>query len=228
MAELTLYIGNRSYSSWSLRPWLALQHAGAAFDEVMLPLRGPGVRAPEIQRRSPSGKVPVLTHGALTIWESLAICEYAAELFPEARLWPEARDARAVARAVSAEMASGFAALRTALPMNVRRKIQGVAITEAASQDIARVQAIWNDCRSRFGQGGEFLFGRFGVADAMYAPVATRFDTYGVELDAVSRRYVATILGLPAMQAWIAKAREEPHLIEAYEAIGVVGGDAGA
>ncbi|AUX32524.1 MULTISPECIES: glutathione S-transferase family protein [Sorangium] len=223
MAELTLYIGNRSYSSWSLRPWLALKHAGAEFDEVVIPLRAPGVRTPEIQRHSPSGKVPALKHGALTIWESLAIAEYVAESFPEAKLWPEARDARAVARAVSAEMASSFAALRTALPMNVRRKIQGVAITEAASQDIARVQAIWNDCRSRFGQGGEFLFGRFSVADAMYAPVATRFDTYGVELDAVSRRYVAAILALPAMQEWIAKAREEPHIIEAYEAIGVVG-----
>lgn len=223
MAELTLYIGNRSYSSWSLRPWLLLKHAGVAFDEVMIPLRGPGQRTTEIQRHSPSGKVPALKHGALTVWESLAIAEYVAELFPEAKLWPDARDARAVARAVSAEMASSFAALRTALPMNVRRKIQGVAITEAASQDIARVQSIWGDCRARFGQEGEFLFGRFSAADAMYAPVATRFDTYGVELDAVSRRYVASILRLPAMQEWIAKAREEPHFIEEYEAIGVVG-----
>ncbi|WP_438036775.1 glutathione S-transferase family protein [Sorangium sp. So ce204] len=223
MSELTLYLGNRTYSSWSLRAWLVLKQAGADFEEVVIPLQAPGTRTLEIQRYSPSGKVPALQHGALTIWESLAIAEYAAELFPAAKLWPEARDARAVARSVSAEMASSFAALRTALPMNVRRKIQGVAITDAASQDIARVQAIWNDCRSRFGQGGEFLFGRFSVADAMYAPVATRFDTYGVELDAVSRRYVASILALPAMHAWIAKAREEPHIIEAYEAIGVVG-----
>lgn len=223
MAELTLYIGNRSYSSWSLRAWLLLKQAGADFEEVVIPLRAPGTRTLEIQRYSPSGKVPALQHGVLTIWESLAIAEYAAEIFPAAKLWPEARDARAVARSVSAEMASGFAALRTALPMNVRRKIQGVAITDAASQDIARIQAIWNDCRSRFGQGGEFLFGRFSAADAMYAPVATRFDTYGVELDAVSRRYVASLLGLPAMQAWIAKAKKEPHIIEEYEAIGVVG-----
>ncbi|CAN93852.1 MULTISPECIES: glutathione S-transferase family protein [Sorangium] len=223
MSELTLYLGNRTYSSWSLRAWLVLKQAGADFEEVVIPLQAPGTPTLEIQRYSPSGKVPALQHGVLTIWESLAIAEYAAELFPAAKLWPEARDARAVARSVSAEMASSFAALRTALPMNVRRKIQGVALTDAASQDIARVQAIWNDCRSRFGQGGEFLFGRFSVADAMYAPVATRFDTYGVELDAVSRRYVASILALPAMQAWIAKAREEPHIIEAYEAIGVVG-----
>ncbi|WP_437593923.1 glutathione S-transferase family protein [Sorangium sp. So ce1000] len=223
MAELTLYIGNRSYSSWSLRAWLLLKQAGADFEEVVIPLGAPGTRTLEIQRYSPSGKVPCLQHGALTVWESLAIAEYAAEIFPAAKLWPEARDARAVARSVSAEMASGFAALRTALPMNVRRKIQGVAITDAASQDITRIQAIWSDCRSRFGQGGEFLFGRFSVADAMYAPVATRFDTYGVELDAVSRRYVGSILALPAMQAWIAKAKEEPHIIEAYEAIGVVG-----
>ncbi|WP_437987104.1 glutathione S-transferase family protein [Sorangium sp. So ce117] len=223
MSELTLYLGNRTYSSWSLRAWLVLKQAGADFEEVVIPLQAPGTRTLEIQRYSPSGKVPALQHGALTIWESLAIAEYAAELFPAAKLWPEARDARAVARSVSAEMASSFTALRTALPMNVRRKIQGVALTDAASQDIARVQAIWSDCRSRFGQGGEFLFGRFSVADAMYAPVATRFDTYGVELDAVSRRYVASILALPAMQAWIAKAREEPHIIEAYEAIGVVG-----
>ncbi|AUX43014.1 glutathione S-transferase [Sorangium cellulosum] len=222
MAELTLYLGNRSYSSWSLRAWLVLKQAGVAFEEVVIPLRAPGLRVPEIQRHSPSGKVPALKHGALTVWESLAIAEYAAESFPEARLWPEARDARAVARAVSAEMASGFGALRSALPMNVRRKIQGVALTGAASQDIARVQAIWSDCRSRFGQEGEFLFGRFTIADAMYAPVATRFDTYGVELDEVSRRYVASILALPAMQAWIAKAKEET-IIEEYEAIGVVG-----
>ena len=223
MAELTLYIGNRTYSSWSLRAWLLLKQAGADFEEVVIPLGAPGTRTLEIQRYSPSGKVPALQHGALTIWESLAIAEYVAEIFPAAKLWPEPRDARAVARSVSAEMASSFAALRTALPMNVRRKIQGVAITEAAAQDIERIQAIWSDCRSRFGQGGEFLFGRFSVADAMYAPVATRFDTYGVELDAVSRRYVASILGLPAMKAWVAKAKEEPHIIEEYEAIGVVG-----
>ncbi|WP_437682988.1 glutathione S-transferase N-terminal domain-containing protein [Sorangium sp. So ce131] len=223
MAELTLYLGNRSYSSWSLRAWLVLRQAGVAFDEVVIPLRGPGQRVPEIQRHSPSGKVPALQHGSLTIWESLAIAEYAAESFPEARLWPEALTARAVARAVSAEMASGFGALRSALPMNVRRKIQGVALTDAASQDVARVQTIWNDCRSRFGQGGEFLFGRFTIADAMYAPVATRFDTYGVELDEVSRRYAASILAFPAMQEWIAKAKEETQIIEAYEAIGVVG-----
>jgi glutathione S-transferase len=220
MAELTLYIGNRAYSSWSLRPWLVLRQAEVDFDEVMIPLNEPGVRVPDIVARSPSGKVPVLKHGELTIWESLAICEYVAEMYPEARLWPASRGARAIARAVSSEMASGFAALRGALPMNVRRKIPGVAVPEAAARDIARVEAIWRDCRSHSGGGGEFLFGQFTITDAMFAPVVTRFATYGIEVDATARRYMAAVLGLPAMKSWVAKAREEPQTIASYEAVG--------
>lgn len=218
MAELTLYIGNRAYSSWSLRPWLVLRQAEVDFDEVMIPLDEPGVRVPEILARSPSGKVPVLKHGELTIWESLAISEYVADMYPEARLWPASRGTRAIARAVSSEMASGFPAMRAALPMNVRRRVTGTHVSEPVARDIARVQAIWRDCRAHFGAGGEFLFGHFTIADAMYAPVVTRFDTYGVEVDAVSKKYMTAVLGLPAMKSWIAKARDETLVIKAYEA----------
>lgn len=219
MSDLTLYIGNKAYSSWSLRAWLPLRHIGAAFEEVMIPLDEPGVRVPAIHAHSPTGKVPALRHGDLTVWESLAIGEYVAELFPEAGLWPEDRAARAVARAASAEMATGFAELRAALPMNVRRKVPSRPLPEPVARHAARIQELWRSCRSRWGAGGDFLFGRFSIADAMYAPVVTRFETYGVEVDAVARGYMDAVLGLPAMRAWIAGAAEEPQRIKAYEAI---------
>jgi glutathione S-transferase len=219
MAELTLYIGNKNYSSWSLRAWLMLEQAGAAFDEVVLPLDEPGVRVPAILPHSPSGKVPALRHGELTIWESLAIGEYVAELFPEAKLWPEDRGARAVARAVSCEMATGFADVRANLPMNLRRKAPPRPLAEPVARQIARIQQIWRECRERYGAGGDFLFGRFTIADAMYAPIVTRFQTYSVEVDEVARGYMEAIEGLPAMQAWRAAALEEPQRIKAYEAI---------
>lgn len=211
MSELVLVIGNKRISSWSLRPWLALKQAGLPFREVSVALRQPDTKA-RILDHSPSGKVPFLRHGSLGVWESLAICEYVAELAPAARLWPEDGAARAVARAVSCEMHGGFAALRQHLPMDVCTKTALPELPPEAAADIRRVAALWNDCRSRFGAGGPFLFGTFSVADAMYAPVATRFETYGVPLDPVSEAYAAAIRALPAMQEWKAAAGQERPL----------------
>lgn len=220
MADFTLVIGNKNYSSWSLRPWLALKATGQPFDEVLVGLRRPDSKA-KILSHSPAGKVPVLKHGDLLIWESLAICEYIAELFPEAGLWPRDPRARAVARAVAAEMHAGFAALRRDLPMDIAGLSQVPrSAGEEAKADIARIQQIWQDCRGRFGAGGEegeggdFLFGRFGIADCMYAPVATRLRSYRVPLDPVAEAYVAAIYAHPAMQEWCAAAAKEAPLPE--------------
>lgn len=211
MSDLTLVIGNKNYSSWSLRPWLALKATGQAFDEVLILLRQPDSKA-RILSHSAAGKLPVLKHGDLLVWDSLAICEYIAETWPAAKLLPEDRRARAVARSVMSEMHSGFAALRNDLPMDICRlgKAPGIP-SEEAGHDITRIQQIWQDCRGRFGKDGEFLFGRFSLADCMYAPVATRLRSYGVPLDAVSAAYVDAIYAHPAMQEWIAaSAREQP------------------
>jgi glutathione S-transferase len=216
MAEFTIYIGNKNYSSWSLRGWLMLKHTGAAFEEVVIPLSEPSTRA-TILRHSPSGKVPALRHGDDLVWDSLAIGEYLAEVFPAARLWPEEVKARSVARAVSAEMHAGFAALRTHLPMNMRSSFPDRGVTPEAQADINRIAALWRDCRSRFGAGGEFLFGHFTVADAMYAPVVSRFRTYKVALEEEAQRYADMIWALPALQEWLAAARNEPMIIEAAE-----------
>ncbi len=209
MDALTLVIGNKAYSSWSLRPWLALRHIGVPFTEILAPLGQPDSRA-NILRHSPSGRVPLLKHGERTVWDSLAICEYLAETYPEARLWPEEAYARAVARSVSAEMHSGFADLRTNMFMDLQRKRPGEGRSDACLADIARVTEIWRDARARFGTGGPYLFGRFSVADCMYAPVATRFETYGVELDPVCRAYADALLALPALREWSEAARAEP------------------
>jgi glutathione S-transferase len=213
---LTLVIGNKAYSSWSLRPWLLMRHSGIAFEEVRLPLYTQQWNA-EIARYSPSGRVPALLDGETHIWDSLAICEYLAEREPDRQLWPRERESRAVARAVSAEMHSGFAELRSQMPMNVRRRLPGQGRTPGALQDIARIQSLWNDCRQRFGHAGPFLFGRFSIADAMYAPVASRFHTYEIALDPVTAEYVGTLLSLPAMQRWIAEAKAEVETIAQYE-----------
>lgn len=215
MSELTLVIANKTYSSWSLRPWLTLKHVGAAFDEVVIPLRQPETAA-KISQWSPAGKVPVLRHGDVTIWESIAILEYLAELFPDANLWPADPAARAHARAISAEMHAGFTALRSNMPMNLRRHLPGRGRTPEVEKDIARITAMWRDCRERFGSGGPFLFGAFSNADAMYAPVVTRFETYAVTLDAVCRAYSDALLALPAMRAWSAEAAAEPWTIAEY------------
>ena len=216
MSDLTLVIGNKNYSSWSLRPWLALKATGQAFDEVLIMLRRPETKA-EILLHSAAGKLPVLKHGDLTIWESLAICEYIAETWPAAGLLPEDTRARAVARSVMSEMHAGFVALRRELPMDICKlgpAQQPVTPSEEAKLDIARVQQIWQDCRGRFGKKGDFLFGGFTLADAMYAPVATRLRSYGVALDPVSEAYVNAIYAWPAMQEWCAAAAKEQPLPE--------------
>lgn len=216
MADFIIYIANKNYSSWSLRAWLMLKHTGAAFEEVLIPLREATTR-PTILRHSPSGKLPALQHGDLVIWDSLAIGEYLAEIFPKVGLWPKDAKARAAARSVSAEMHSGFAALRGHLPMNMRSSFPNRGVTPEAQADINRITALWRDCRKRFGAGGDFLFGRFTLADAMYAPVVSRFRTYKVELDEESQRYADAIWALPALQEWSTAARNEPMIIEEYE-----------
>ena len=213
---LTLVVGNKNYSSWSMRPWLVLKKSGAAFEEIVIPLDRPETRA-EIFKHSPSGFVPTLKDDELTIWESLAICEYLAEKFPDANLWPKDPSARAIARSVSNEMHSSFSALRTNMPMNVRGNLPGKGRAPGVQEDINRISAIWRDCRTRFGQSGPYLFGAFSIADAMYAPVCSRFVTYQVDLDADAKAYVNTIWADPAMAAWVEGARREPWVIEKSE-----------
>ena len=216
MAEFTIYIGDKNYSSWSLRGWLMLKATGAAFAEEMIPLDQAQTRS-GILRHSPSGKVPALRHGAVVIWESLAIGEYLAECFPAVRLWPEAVPARALARAVSAEMHAGFAALRRHLPMNIRASYPDRGVTPEVQTEIDRIIALWRDCRTRFGAGGAFLFGRFTIADAMFAPVVSRFRTYDVALDAAAERYCEAVWAHPPMAEWAEAARREPRIIGRLE-----------
>jgi glutathione S-transferase len=207
-APLTLVVGTKNYSSWSLRPYLALAHTGQQFQEVVIHLGDPDTTQ-KILQHSPSGRVPLLKHGELAIWDSLAICEYLAETFPEARLWPEDKAARAVARSVTAEMHSGFTALRQNMNMNIRARKPGQGRGPGVAEDIARIQAIWNECRARFGKGGPFLFGAFSIADAFYAPVVSRFVTYDVTLDAVCAAYRDAVLALPSFQKWLEAAQHE-------------------
>jgi glutathione S-transferase len=215
MTSLTLVLGNKNYSSWSLRPWLAVKQVGLAFTEIRIPLYQVGSAA-EVRRYSPSGKVPVLLHGEITVWDSLAILDYLIEQFPELPWLPSAPKPRAIARSISAEMHSSFADLRQHMPMNIRAHTPISEVLPSVQADIKRITTIWRECREAFGTGGDFLFGSFTIADAMYAPVATRFKTYGVELDSVCRKYVEAILALPAMQEWIAAAKLETETIESY------------
>ncbi|MDB5510973.1 MAG: Glutathione S-transferase domain [Enterovirga sp.] len=205
----TLVIANKCYSSWSLRPWLLLKQLGIAFDEVVIPLGQPDT-ADRIRRYSPAGRVPVLIDGAATVWDSLAIVEYAAERWPQAEVWPAEASARALARSVSAEMHSGFQALRSACPMNLGKRFGPRDRGAAVARDVARIDALWTDARARFGGGGPFLFGAFSAADAMYAPVVTRLDTYSVEVSPVARAYVEAVLALPSFRVWREAALAEP------------------
>ncbi len=208
----TLIIGNKNYSSWSLRPWIALRATGIAFTEQKL-----GFFTEEFSRRvsavSPAGLVPVLLDGDFAVWDSLAICEYLAERHPEARLWPQDPKARARARSLAAQMHSGFGAMRQALPMNVEARLPGIDLPEAARQDISRLQAIWHDTRAEFGQGGAFLFGEFSIADAFFAPVVSRFNTYGIAAAGPVRDYMDAVLALPAMQEWTRDALAEATFV---------------
>ena len=216
MADITIYIGNKNYSSWSLRAWLMLKQTGAAFESEVIPLYVPGSKE-KILTHSPSGKVPALRHGAVTVWDSLAIGEYLAETFPKAGLWPAASAARACARSISAEMHAGFANLRRHLPMNMRRAGKPRPLTDEVKVDVARVSALWRDCRQRFGAGGAFLFGDFGIADAMYAPVVSRLRSYGVPIDPEAAAYCDAIERHPPYREWAAAARDEPMVLTEFE-----------
>ena len=214
---LKLVIGNKNYSSWSMRPWLALRANGIGFDEVFIPLYTGDADKQRILGFTRSGKVPALIDGDVTIWDSLAIIEYLAERFPEKRLWPEDRAQRAHARSISAEMHSGFAALRNECGMNLHRPVGAIELSADARANIARIQQIWIECRERFGGSGPFLFGAFGGADAMFAPVVHRFRTFAIEVAPEARRYMDTMMALPAFQEWTRAGLAETLVIEKFE-----------
>ncbi len=216
MENFELIIGNKAYSSWSLRPWVVLKEVGADFIETRVPLYVHGYKE-ELLKYAPSGKVPVLKHGAVTVWDSLAICEYLAELFPKAQLWPEDAAVRALARSISAEMHSGFTAIRSAMPFNCRARGRHVPITPEIQKEIDRVQSLWQDCRAQYGKGGPWLFGRFSIADAMYIPVAGRFITYSVPLAPVAQAYADAALDHPAVREWMAAAKQETEVMISNE-----------
>lgn len=220
MADFTLVVGNKNYSSWSMRGGLMVRIAGIEVDEIVIPLDLPETQA-AIRKHSPSGRVPVLIDKGLAVWESLAIGEYLNELKPEALLWPDSAAARAHARSIASEMHAGFAELRDKMPMNIRSSFPGKGVTPGGRADIERITGLWRDCRKKFAGAAPkddgFLFGLFGIADAMYAPVVTRLRTYGVSLDSDSEAYATAVLGHPAMKEWVAAAKNEPWLIDAYE-----------
>lgn len=212
MSRPVLHIGNKNYSSWSLRPWILMRVLEIDFEENVIPLFDENWDT-AIATVSPSRKVPCLVDGDVTVWETMAIVEYLHEMYPQAGVWPADRKARAAARSAANEMHGGFGQLRAAMPMNVRKSLPGRGRTEGALKDIARVQALWVDCRGRFGGDGPFLFGAFCAADAMYAPVVSRFVTYGVELQPANQAYLEAVMALPAMEAWIEAGRAEPWVI---------------
>ena len=213
---LRLAVANKNYSSWSMRPWVLLKQAGIPFEEVQLQFADDG-GVGGVEKWSPTGKVPALWVDDEPVWDSLAICETVAELFPEKRLWPSDPVARRTARSVSAEMHSGFQALRKAMPMNIRSSHPDKGRTPDALKDIARVVAIWESCRSRFGAAGDMLFGQFTCADTMFAPVVSRFETYAVPLPANARRYADAVLDLPGVKAWYGAALAETAFVPADE-----------
>src|SRR6266513_3879968 len=216
---LKLVIGNKNYSSWSMRPWLALRANNIPFDEVFIPLYTGEADKKRILSFSHSGKVPALVDGDVTVWDSLAIIEYVAERFPEARLWPEDRARRAHARSISCEMHSGFMPLRNECGMNLHRPVGAVDLSDDARANVARIQAIWADCHRRYGKEGPFLFGAFGGADAMFAPVVHRFRTYAIEVAPEVQAYMDTMMSLPAFQEWTRAALAETLVIEKFETV---------
>jgi glutathione S-transferase len=207
-----LIIGNKNYSSWSMRPWFGLRVAGIPFDETVISLEASDFKD-RVAALSGTGKVPVLIDGDVHVWESLAILEYAAEACPDAALWPRDRVARAHARVIAHEMHAGFLPLRRHLPMNMWRPPMPRDLPADVAANVERVQALWRDCRARFGVGGPFLFGKFTAADAMYAPVVARFDTYRVAVDDICRAYMEAIMALPAWGEWTKAALAEPWVL---------------
>jgi glutathione S-transferase len=215
MSDLTIVIGNKNYSSWSMRPWLALKKTGRAFREENILLRQAETKG-RILKHSGAGQVPILKHGAVMVWESLAICEYLADAFPDAELWPADRAARAHARAASTEMHAGFASLRENMPMDVTHDRRRESRADLVQDEIARIAGIWREARRNFGakEQGDFLYGGFTAADAMFAPVVTRFRTYGVMLDEICTRYMNAVLEWPGFKEWEAGALAETAVIE--------------
>ncbi len=212
----TLVIGNKNYSSWSFRPWIAMKVARIAFEEEVISLDAQDFKQ-RVTKVSGTGKVPALADGNIHVWESLAILDYLAETFPRAALWPADPAARAHARAIAAEMHASFAPLRRHCPMNMWRPAGRRDLTAEAAADVRRIEALWTDCRTRFGRGGPFLFGAFGAADAMYAPIVSRFETYAVEVGPAARAYMQAVVALPAWAEWRAAALREPWVLPQNE-----------
>ena len=213
---MKLLIGNKNYSSWSLRPWLLLTHLQIPFEEEKLSFNDPAFKA-RVGKYSPVGQVPVLVEGDVAIWDSLAIVEYVAETFPDRGVWPADRAARARARSICAEIHAGFNALRDAMPMNCELRVDWAPQDVKVQRDIARIVASWSDCRARFGAGGPFLFGAFSAADAYYAPVVRRFLGFAVKLPEVAAAYVATMDALPAMRTWVTAGLAEHDFVKIDE-----------
>lgn len=218
---MKLLIGNKVHSSWSMRPWVLMTHFGIPFEEILIPF-GPTFDDPDwkakVRAYNPQEKVPALVDGDVTVWETLAIMEYLADKFPEKAIWPRDVKARALARAISSEMHAGFSALRSACLCNLGQKHPPKDRGPAVAADVKRITQIWNDARARFGAGGPFLFGEFSAADAMYAPVTTRFRTYSIAVDAVSEAYIDAVQATPAFQAWRNQALQEPWIVPLDEA----------
>ena len=211
---MRLVIANKNYSSWSMRPWIAMKAVGIAFEETVIPFGSPIGNSDFKQKLAPytpAGRVPVLVDGEIRIWETLAILEYLAEKFPDRQLWPADAKARAHARVVASEMHAGFSALRRECPMNIRRPVRPRELSAAAQANVARIEAMWADCRERY--GGPFLFGQFGAPDAMYAPVATRLHTYGIKVSPETRDYMDAVMALPAFSEWRAASIAEPWIV---------------
>lgn len=216
MAKLTLVIGNKNYSSWSLRPWIFMRQFAVEFTEKRIPLFTPATDA-QLAGYFSNAKVPVLVDGDFTIWDTLAIMEYVSEQYLAGKGWPVDSKARAVARSISAEMHSSFSALRSALPMNCRKQFTGFHISSEVQSDIERISALWCKCRAEYGAGGDWLFGGYSIADAMFAPVVLRFKGYDIRLGKVEESYMQTVLNQSAMQEWIEAGRQEKEVIEMDE-----------
>ncbi len=212
---LKLVLANKAYSSWSLRPWILLAHFKIPFEEIVIPM----VSLEVMLKYAPTGKCPSLHDGRIAVWESLAIIEYVAELYPEKAIWPRGKAARAHARSLASEMHAGFLPLRQACPTNFRRTPKAIALSDAVKKDIARIEAAWAGARETYGKAGPFLFGRFSAADAMFAPVVNRFHVYAVPVAPATRTYMDAVMGLPAWKAWMADGEAEPWRIEEYEVV---------
>jgi glutathione S-transferase len=217
---LKLVIGNKNYSSWSMRPWLAMRASQIDFEEIFIPLYTDNQADKDrILSFSRAGKVPVLIDGDVTVWDSLAIIEYLAERFPEAKLWPQDRAARAHARSISAEMHSGFIPLRSECGMNLHRPVRAVRLSPDAQANVRRIQDIWTECRQRYGMSGPFLFGTFSAADAMFAPVVHRFRTYAISADTTAQTYMETMMALTAFDEWTQAGLGETLIIEKLDSL---------